>query len=259
MPGRTIRITILLAILAWVAVDQVAARFNTTDWQQPLWVGIYPVNADGSERAAAYIAALEVADFAGIENWFRDEARRHGRDLAQPVSLKLGAIQPEAPPPPPAQGGVIAITWWSFKLRGWADDHDELPNGLAPDIRLYLLFHDPRISPKLPHSLGLAKGLVGVVHLFADSSLAGSNRVVIAHELLHTLGASDKYDPATAQPLHPAGYAQPDREPLYPQAFAEIMGGRVPLSAERSKIPAGLSEVRIGPLTAREIRWRQHL
>lgn len=256
MPGRSIRLAILLAILAWLAVDVLASRFNTTDWEQPLWVGVFPVNADGSERAARYIAALEPADFVAIEDWFRSEAGRYGHALEQPVTLKLGAIQPEAPPAPPLDGNVFTLTWWSLALRRWADNHDALPNGLAPDIRLYLLFHDPETSPRLPHSLGLARGLVGVVHLFADARQAGSNRVVVAHELLHTLGASDKYDPASAQPLYPAGFAEPDREPLYPQVLAEIMGGRVPLSAAQSEIPESLSSVRIGPLTAHEIRWR---
>ena len=256
MPGRSIRIVFLLAILAWVGTDALATRFNTTDWDDPLWVGIYPINADGSARAEEYIAHLAPTDFTPIESWFRAEAARHGRALEQPVSLRLGPVQAEHPPAPPPDGGLLATSWWSLKLRWWANRHDELANGLAPDIRLYLLYHDPEGSPTLPHSLGLQKGLVGVVHLFAAERHAGSNDVVIAHELLHTLGASDKYDLATAQPRHPDGYAEPARDPLFPQQFAEIMGGRLPLSPVESEIPASLQRVRVGPLTATEIRWR---
>ena len=93
-----------------------------------------------------------------------------------------------------------------------------------------MLYHDPAISPALPHSIGLQKGLFGIVHVFADRDMRGSNDTVIAHELLHTLGATDKYDLRTNQPLHPDGFAEPDREPLYPQSFAELMGGRIPVS-----------------------------
>ena len=58
---------------------------------------------------------------------------------------------------------------------------------------------------------GLQKGLIGVVNAFASDEQAAQNNVVIAHELLHTVGATDKYDPRTNQPSHPDGYAEPDR------------------------------------------------
>jgi hypothetical protein len=79
--------------------------------------------------------------------------------------------------------------------------------------------------------------------------------VVIVHELLHTLGATDKYDPATSQPLFPEGYAEPDAKPLYPQRFAEIMAGRIAVSDDETEMPEGLARVVVGPETAREINW----
>lgn len=79
--------------------------------------------------------------------------------------------------------------------------------------------------------------------------------VVLSHELLHTLKATDKYDPRTTLPIYPEGYAEPDRMPRYPQEFAELMGGRVPLAQDRAEIPASLRNVLIGERTAREIRW----
>jgi hypothetical protein len=85
--------------------------------------------------------------------------------------------------------------------------------------------------------------------------MAGSNNVVIAHELLHTVGATDKYDLASGEPLNPAGLADPDREPLYPQERAEIMAGRRALSAQESEMPHSLAGVVVGADTAREIRW----
>ena len=82
---------------------------------------------------------------------------------------------------------------WSLKLRWWNLGVDD-PPGPTPTIRLFLLFHDPALSPRVPHSAGLQKGLLGIAHLFAAAHMAGSNQVVIAHELLHTLGATDKYE-----------------------------------------------------------------
>ncbi|MFQ5329248.1 MAG: hypothetical protein ACE5D4_04575 [Thermodesulfobacteriota bacterium] len=107
----------------------------------------------------------------------------------------------------------------------------------------------------LDHSLGLQKGLIGIVNIFADRMSRATNNVVITHELLHTVGATDKYDPATNHPLHPDGYAEPDLEPLFPQRFAEIMGGRMPLSETESVIPASLDKVIIGYKTGEEINW----
>jgi hypothetical protein len=101
----------------------------------------------------------------------------------------------------------------------------------------------------------MQKGLYGVVNAFADRSMIGSNDVITAHELLHTLGASDKYDPRNSQPLNPIGYAEPTKQPLLPQTHAELMGGRIPLTSSTSEIPESLDQVVIGPLTATEIRW----
>jgi hypothetical protein len=80
------------------------------------------------------------------------------------------------------------------------------------------------------------------------------NNVIIAHEFLHTLGATDKYNPADGMPNFPSGYAEPDRNPLYPQRYAEIMGGRIAESEVEAMIPKSLNYVTIGRTTAEEIR-----
>ena len=121
---------------------------------------------------------------------------------------------------------------------------------------MFVLYHDPALTPQVPHSLGLTKGLIGVVYAFATPEMDGENNVVIAHELLHTVGASDKYLPGTDAPRFPDGYGDPNQVPLYPQSFAEIMAGRRMLRADRWQQAASLDEVLIGPATALEIRWR---
>jgi hypothetical protein len=95
--------------------------------------------------------------------------------------------------------------------------------------------------------------MIGVIKVFADRRERQRNLVVIAHELLHTLGASDKYDLRTNQPVYPDGYAEPDRQPRHPQRLAEIMAGRIPLSDDRAEIPDHLDRAVIGPATAAEI------
>jgi len=45
------------------------------------------------------------------------------------------------------------------------------------DIRLFVLYHDPEHTYAVPHSLGLQKGLLGVVYAYAD----GLRAVMAAH------------------------------------------------------------------------------
>ena len=53
----------------------------------------------------------------------------------------------------------------------------------------------------------------------------------------------------------PASFAEASKSPLYPQYFAEIMGGRVPISESKAEIPLSLSQTLIGEKTASEIGW----
>jgi hypothetical protein len=106
--------------------------------------------------------------------------------------------------------------------------------------------------------LGLTKGLIGVVYAFAAPEMSGANDVVIAHELLHTVGASDKYDFTNDAPRFPNGYGDPVQDPLYPQLTAELMAGRRMLARDKWEQAQSLDEVVIGPATALEIRWPQH-
>ena len=79
--------------------------------------------------------------------------------------------------------------------------------------------------------------------------------MVLAHELLHTLTATDKYNLDTTLPTFPDGFAEPDKQPLYPQDLAELMGGRIPINENKAEIPHSLSFTVIGNKTAQEIGW----
>lgn len=253
---KKIRILILLFILATVALGTWRAKHQSTEWDEPLRVVIYPINGDGSEASKAYIASLDVDMFAPIEQFMEEEAARYSMTIKQPVSVRLGPVIDEQPPAPPADRAAWKVALWSLQLRYWAYRHNPYA-GAAPHIRLYVLYHDPATQPVLAHSLGLEKGLIGVIHAFAARSMTSRNNVVIAHEMLHTLGATDKYDLATGQPIYPDGYAEPEKEPRLPQQFAEIMGGKIPVTETRAEMPSSLKRALIGPKTAGEINWRK--
>jgi hypothetical protein len=251
---RRLRIAVLLLILLFVALNTYFDRVYSTDWNIPLRIAAFPINADGSTVSAGYISQQPADAFQRIETFFEQEGKQYGLHMERPIRLTLAPPLSEAPPELDPGGGAFSAILWSLHMRYWAWRVDA-PPGPAPDIKLFVLYHDPALSPALPHSLGLQKGLLGVVHVFADVRMAGSNDTVIAHELLHTLGATDKYDFASDQPIHPDGFAEPNRAPLYPQSFAELMAGRIPVSSTEAEQPESLQQVLIGPKTAREIGW----
>lgn len=252
---KAIRIGLLLIVLAAVAFNAWLDRVNTQSWQDTLWVGIFPLNAEGTPAVQRYIGGLTAQDFAGIEEFFVREGHRYGVHAEQPVHIELYPEGHEQPPALPREAGRVATAWWSLKMRLYAARAAHVPGRAPSRIRLFVLYYDPATLERVPDSHGLQKGLFGVVHAFASRAMAGSNNVVIAHELLHTVGATDKYDLASGEPLNPAGLADPDREPLYPQERAEIMAGRRALSAQESEMPHSLAGVVVGADTAREIRW----
>lgn len=249
---RVVRIAVLLTILAFVALGAYVDRERTTDWDDTLWVGVFPVNGDGRASTGRYIAALTPVDFAGIEAFFSREAESYGVQVDRPVHVELYPEIRELPPRLEAGASLPGRVWWSLKTRLYSSRH---AGETLADIRVFVLFHDPEQTFSVPHSLGLQKGLVGIVYAYADSIYDETNNFVIAHEVMHTLGATDKYDPETSLPLFPHGYADPDADPLYPQDLAEIMAGRIPLSASVAEMPRSLSEAVVGPATAAEVNW----
>ena len=252
---RQLRILVLLLVLFVVAMDAWLMKVRSTDWDEPLWVVVYPVNGDGSDVTARYIDSLHPGVFAPIAEFLDREAGRKGLSQQDLVKMKLGPEVDSRPPAPPHDRGIPGVMWWSLRLRYWAWQIGREYSGPPADIRLFVVYHDPAMHVRLDHSLGLQKGLIGVVNAFASPSMSSRNNVVIAHEILHTLGATDKYDPATNQPLFPAGYAEPARTPLHPQVNAEIMGGRIPVTASTAEMPPGLGRVVVGEATALEINW----
>lgn len=252
---RLIRIALLLVVLVVAAGITWLDRASTRAWERTLWVGIYPLNADGSDAVDAYIAQLGAEDFASIPTFFAREARRWNRAVAEPVRM-IEYPSPRALPPRLApDSGALGAMAWSLRMRWYAWRAPRGPGQAPPNIRMFVAYHDPANTLRVPHSLGMQKGLIGLVHAFASPALAESNAIVIAHELMHTLGATDKYDLQTLLPRHPEGYAEPDRWPRWPQTLTEIMAGRRATSATEAEMPDGLDRIVVGDATAREIGW----
>ncbi|RUM93727.1 MAG: hypothetical protein DSZ28_06930 [Thiothrix sp.] len=248
---QKIRISILLVILLLVSSKTYLEQLDATDWMEPLKVVVYPINGDGSVVTERYITLLEDASFKDIETFIQSQARRYEIDRGLPVKVTLAPKLTNIPPQHAEDEGVLGIITYSLKLRLWA-----WMNGKEKaDISMFVAYFDPETNGSVPSSLALQKGMLGVVYAYADSAYEGSNSVVIAHEMLHTVGATDKYSLETNMPLYPSGYANPYSKNRYPQLKAELMGGQVPFAENDAYMPDSLDIVVIGPQTAAEIKW----
>lgn len=252
---RKVRIGLLLVILFAVAGQAWLRHARLIAWDHTLWVAVYAIPGDDSAATRDYLATLDAPRFDEIERFLASEAQSFDLPLAEPVRLEFAGVLQELPPPPPAAGAMHEVIWWSLQMRRWAARMESSVATPPGELALFVIYHDPKRSPRVPHSLALKEAQLGVVHAFADERQHRTNAVIIAHELLHTLGATDKYGLGTLQPIFPAGYADPDAEPRHPQVFAELMAGRVPLTPETAEIPRSLDSVVIGTTSAREIRW----
>jgi|SRR5580658_1068841 hypothetical protein len=252
---RALRISILLLVLLVVAAQAWLDRFSTTQWRRTIYVGALPVAADSSPVTASYLAQLDQRKIDEVAGFLKAEARRYGVGIDEPVELTLYPALTSAPPALAPGAGVLTRILWSLQLRYYRSRVIAAIPRSRPKIALFLIYHDPALAQSLPHSAGLQRGLTAVVHVFASRGQEAQNRIVITHELLHTFGATDKYDLNSGLPLYPEGFVEPKLAPRYPQQLAEIMAGQVPLSVTKARLPDSLEDERVGPLTAREIGW----
>jgi len=248
---KAVRVVFLLVILVLVAFYTKLQRLDSTSWAEPLTVSIYPINADGNLLTERYLAELSGRDFKSIETFFIKQWLRYSELDFKPVTLILRNEVLDQPPAPPSSDNVLKVIFWSLRLRLWAYQHSVESDKGA--VNIFVRYHQPSDNRRLAHSLGLQKGLLGVVNAYATAEHQDRNNIVIAHELLHTVGASDKYDLTTGQPVYPDGFAIPENQ--YNQSTAEIMAGKIPLSKSESVMAESLRRCVIGETTATEIRW----
>jgi hypothetical protein len=252
---RYIRIAILLTVLLIVAGNQFLTGSRFSSWDRPLWVSIYPVLADSDSNTRRYAESLSADSFQDIGDFIKREAERHGRQLEQPVVIQIAQPLTAMPPALPTESSGLGVAMWSLKMRWWSFRNGDQEGLTADDIRMFVLYQKGQPNTLLERSVGIKNGSYGIVNAVASRAMAARNRMVISHELMHILGASDKYEPYTGQPLAPEGLANPNQAPLYPQAKAEIMAGRVASSATHWRRAASLKTCVVGEATAAEIGW----
>jgi hypothetical protein len=250
---RAMRIAVLLLVLFGLGFNVWLVKWRVAAWDRPLWVVIHPICSDASPETRTYVDSLTPEEFKPVADFFSAEAKRCGLKIKEPFNLVLAPRLDNLPPQIPDQPTPLSMIFWSLKLRLWAWRIDKA-KAPVQDIQLFVLYFD-KSRTIVDQSFAMQKGYIGIVNAYAAPGMKDKNNVVIAHELLHLAGATDKYHPGNELPVYPAGYADPEARPRYPQKQAEIMAGSIPVSNTKSEMTDSLDETVIGPATAREINW----
>ncbi len=246
---RNLRVALLIAVMAciglwgWARQRRLDSR---TQWQRPLLVSVVLVS-----QTAPRSAVLERWRLAteALGPWVTRESNRYRPQVQwAPVQFTLAqaAVVETLPTAPESAQETV-----SFERA--LDDIDRSVGVHRNDATLYVVLSS---KARQVEGIGEAGGRRGLIFAGLDATEVTLESVALVHELLHCLGASDKYDQAGHARV-PSGLVAPAQEPLFPQPAAEVMVGERPTGPEQGEPIQSLDEVQVGPVTAREIRWAQ--
>lgn len=254
---KRLRILALIVVLACVvlyAVRDYRSRTARNNWDHTLEVAIVLVDDGTVDRVA--VEMLKNRTQALAER-LTLEAHRYAPEVPAPFHFTVkGPVLGAKAPPAPVSPGFFSNMQYAWDLHKYTGAVDTLAT-LDPDVydsRVYVSLRNGNHGSAV-EGASQANGRVGTVDAELDRSMIDTTLFVIAHELFHTLGASDKYDDKGHCRI-PEGLAEPDRMPLYPQAFAELMARNRAVGLGEETIPVSLDELAVGLKTAQEIRWR---
>lgn len=252
-----IRLALLLTLFAAVAgysyYDH-QDRAHRNDWDHTLRVAVVLLERGQVDPTATNMVEqrLKLLE-AGLER----DYRRY-RQGPKPFELSFfGPATVVRPPPYPSEDNwldLVIYTYEQWRYTRSVDGALDIDTGDF-DSRVYVVAR-PSFNPRAQAVEGYSQqgGRLGFVQVELNQAMVDMVLAVTAHELLHTLGASDKYD-AGGFSVVPEGLAEPDRHPRFPQRFVEVMARNRPLGPGREVPIDTVDELRVGPATAREIGW----
>jgi len=250
-----VRLSVLLTLLGLVGLwgyGDVQSRKARTHWDRTLSVAVVLVTTDGVAPESVQRFEARLPD---LEARLAHEFRRY-REGPRPFRLVLhGSAEAGSPPELPESSWDIPrhlYRQWSYLS---AIDNQVGLNSSEYDSRIYVVARRPASNAmQLVEGYSQLGGRVGIVEVELNEEMVDLVLSVTAHELLHTLGAEDKYD-ATGRTLIPEGLAEPERNPRFPQRYVEVMARNRPVSDNQERILDSLDELAVGPHTAREVGW----
>lgn len=255
-----LRVGVLLSVLAGVSSWALATRTDRAerrDWNRTLKVAFVVVAS--SDVDAEDVEAIEGAARA-MEGLMEAEFERYGGELV-PFDIEVlpthppQVLRPQLLADDLFSRGMFAFEMWQFMNA----IHGNL--GREPgefDARIYLIATPPRGDlPRIFEGIAAQGGDYGMVEIELGSDTVILAVITATHEMLHTIGATDKYDLSTGEANFPSGYVDPENR--YPQNFMEIMAHDIPIAPGRSRLPSAVRDVQVGEQTAREIGWLEEV
>ncbi len=275
MTVRRIRQSILFILLLSVALWGLAqwrADHFVFAWDRPVNVLVVAVSdprADPLEdvlrgflsRFLSTGLAFET-NLSGIEKWFQAEYARQTLRSSQPIKCTArGPVRAErAPPlPPPADAPFLERWKGTREFLGYFEEMGKREHLVLEgyDAVIFVYFYSDEEEARYAgqHSVASRRSRMGVVFSPVGPRHFARCATLLAHELCHTLGATDKYD--GDQSVFPDGFAEPEKSPRYPQSRAEIMALGIPVSASHEVRVGSLLECVVGRKTAEEMGWER--
>ena len=270
--GQVILVVILLVVAVW-GFKAYQSDHHTFAWDRTVSVAVVALlDEDKSNdrfKEKKFIRRFLSESGPARRNlrevvaWMEEEFARHvGEkrtlfDVSSRGPLKLETPPPALPEPDASYWEGLQAT---RRFLGYFEDikkRDELNLGQY-DVTIFVYFYDFADENRRKvfsqfDSLASRRNRFGVVYAPVTQELLGYTCAVVAHELCHVLGATDKYDGGRS--VYPDGYADPNRSPLYPQKKAEIMALGRPVSETVERPVRDLRECVVGAKPAVEMNW----
>jgi hypothetical protein len=247
---------ILVLVLVYAARD-ITRRQARRVWDRPLEVGVVLVQAVAAPIEPATAALLQKR-VSALKSALASEYTRYHPGSASLFHFQSFGPVSTAETLPSIEGeewyAPVKQAYQLWRYTSALDRAGQVPSrGL--DSRIYVLMEGIKDErEKFVEGFSQQGGHFGIARVQLDESTVDLALFVVAHELFHTLGATDKYG-AAGNALIPEGLGDPNQVPLYPQLKTEVMARNRVLGRGKEAVPESLDELSVGPLTAREIGW----
>jgi hypothetical protein len=257
-----VRVGVLLLILGGVlvyAARDVLHRRARNAWQRPLRVGVVFLQPPRGS-AAPSLEAFEVlsARLQVLEGRLNSEYQRYHPDAGAMFKINgLGRFSVSQMPPELREEGFINLVSYTYAMWRYGSEIKQAAEIATSELdSLIYVVTEPTtgMDPRQVEGYSEQGGQIGVAKVQLDESTVDLCLIVVAHELMHTLGAHDSYG-ADGRALIPDGLGDAAQQPLYPQRYMEVMARNRVLEPGREEVPETLEELRVGPVTARAIGW----
>ncbi|MGC4089225.1 MAG: hypothetical protein QM756_15340 [Polyangiaceae bacterium] len=253
-----VRVTILSCVLAAVclwACQDVRARRARNDWEAPVRVGLVMLRHGNVDERA--LRELRVRSGALEARLAREFERYRGATSAPMIQIvTYGPVAVDAAPPTEVGDSFWARAAQAYRLWRYTSRVDAAAGVPTHELdsRIYVVAEAPQESSHSVEGFSEERGRVGVARVDLALDTVDLALFVAAHEMFHTLGATDKYE-ASGRTSIPYGLPEPDRTPLFPQPSAEVMARNRVIAPGWEIPPDTLDQLSVGRWTAQEIGW----